>query len=122
MSSTEQKFLKRLFAAIDSMASERFAAFLTEDAIFRFGSAPPVQGRSAIEAAVAAFFSGIAGCQHTLRHSWSDGDSLVCEGEVRYTRKDGSDISLPFADVFELQGKLIAAYRIYIDITPLFES
>jgi ketosteroid isomerase-like protein len=121
MSSTGKEFLGQLFTAIDSMASERFAAFLTEDAVFHFGSAPPVRGKSAIEAAVATFFSSIAGCRHTLRASWSGVDSLVCEGRVCYTRKDGSEINLPFADVFELRGELIAAYRIYIDIAPLFD-
>jgi len=121
MNSTQHKFLEQLFAAVDSMAPDQFAGFLTDNAVFRFGLAPPVKGKVAIKDAVTAFFGSIAGCKHRLKTSWSGPDSIACEGEVCYTRKDGSEIVLPFADVFELQGNLISAYRIYIDITPLFE-
>jgi len=44
----------------------------------------------------------------------------VCEGEVTYTRRDGTKVTVPFANVFELRGPLISIYRIYIDNSPLF--
>jgi uncharacterized protein (TIGR02246 family) len=50
-----------LFAAIDSMDAEAFAAFFTDDGMFRYGSQPPVQGRDAVRDYVAGFFSSIAG-------------------------------------------------------------
>jgi ketosteroid isomerase-like protein len=109
-----------LFAAIDRNDAKRFAGFLTNDAVFRFGSAPPVQGRSAIEEAVSGFFASIAGCRHELHRTWTGPDSVSCEGEVTYHRHDGSELTLPFADVFDLRGKMISGYRIYIDIGPLF--
>jgi hypothetical protein len=46
----------------------------------------------------------------------------VCEGEVTYRRHDNSEITLPFADAFDLRGDLISGYRIYIDIAPLFAA
>jgi ketosteroid isomerase-like protein len=120
MSSGQRKFLDALFDAIDSSDATRFADFLTEDALFRFGSAPPVQGRKAIREAVAGFFSSIAGCRHSLHRVWSGPGTLACEGEVTYRRLDGSEISVPFADTFEVRDDLITAYRIYIDIAPLY--
>ncbi|HSD70662.1 MAG TPA: nuclear transport factor 2 family protein [Woeseiaceae bacterium] len=120
MSSPDRRFLDALFSAIDSSDAVRFADFLAEDALFRFGSAPPVHGRTAIRNAVAGFFSSIAGCRHTVHKVWSGPDTLVCEGEVTYRRLDGSEISLPFADTFERRDKLITGYRIYIDIAPLY--
>jgi ketosteroid isomerase-like protein len=109
-----------LFAAIDAKDAAAFVAYLTEDAIFRFGSAPPVQGRDAIQAAVDGFFATIAGCSHSISNTLRQDDTLVCEGVVSYRRHDGSEIALPFTDVFEYDGGLIAHYKIYMDVGPLY--
>lgn len=109
-----------LFAAIDARDGAGFVSYLTENAVFRFGSAPPVQGRDAIQAAVEGFFTTIAGCSHHIAKSLRQDDTLVCEGEVAYQRHDGSSITVPFTDIFEYDGELIAHYKIYIDIAPLY--
>ena len=109
-----------LFEAIDAQDGAAFVGFLTDDAVFRFGSAPAVQGRVAVQAAVEGFFGSIAGLSHTIHKTLRHADTLVCEGEVTYTRQDGSRISIPFANVFEYDGDLIAKYKIYIDISPLY--
>jgi len=112
----------RLFVSIDAMDTESFLKFLAEDATFRFGSMPPVQGREAIRAAVDGFYSSIAGLEHTVQRRVAEGSAVVCEGEVTYTRHDGSDITLPFANVFEVDDGLISLYRIYIDAGPLYAT
>lgn len=109
-----------LFAAIDAKDTATFVSYLTEGAVFRFGSAPAVEGRDAIAAAVDGFFSTIAGLSHRVDFSVQSGTTEVCEGEVTYERHDGSLVTLPFADVFEYEGTLISAYKIYIDIAPLY--
>jgi ketosteroid isomerase-like protein len=109
-----------LFAAIDANDAAAFVGFLTDDAVFRFGSAPPVQGRSAIQAAVDGFFGTIAGCSHNVQKVLGSGSTQVCEGDVTYRRQDGTEITLPFTDVFEYDGGLIAHYKIYMDISPLY--
>ena len=114
--------LDDLFAAIDAMDGERFVAFLTDDARFRFGSAPVVEGRDAIRAAVEQFFASIQGLRHHVSKVVESGNTLVCEGEVTYTRHDGTTIDLPFADVFETYAGRIAVYKIYMDISPLYAS
>lgn len=121
-SGPDQAWLDSLFAAIDDMDTARFLDFLTEDALFRFGSAPAQNGREEIGAAVDGFFSSIAGCSHTLRRSWSGEGSLVCEGEVRYRRHDGSTVDVPFTNVFDLQGRRVSRYCIYTDLAPLFDA
>jgi ketosteroid isomerase-like protein len=118
-SEVPEGLLDRLFNAIDSKDVAAFAGFLTEDGEFRFGSAPAVRGREAIAAAVAGFFETIDGLQHSVTRVWRDDAALACEGEVCYRRHDGSEVVIPFVDVFEFDGELIAAYKIYIDIGPL---
>lgn len=114
--------LAPLFSAIDALDAATFVQFLTPDATFRFGSAPPVQGRQAIADAVAGFFDSIAGCSHRLDRTVADGGAVICEGQVSYRRHDGSSVSLPFVDVFEMDGDLIAEYKIYLDIGPLYAA
>ncbi len=109
-----------LFAAIDRKDAAAFVGYLTDDAVFRFGSAPAVQGKSSIQTAVDDFFGTIAGCSHTIQKAIQSGSTLVCEGDVTYTRHNGTEITLPFTDVFEYDGDLIAHYKIYMDISPLY--
>ena len=117
-----RNFLDDVFAAVDANDADRFVACLTEDCVFRFGSAPAVAGRDAISAAVGGFFDSIAGCSHSIASVWRDEGRLACEGEVRYERLDGSEITIPFVDVFEFRGELISSYKIYIDIGPLYAT
>ena len=49
-----------------------------------------------------------------------NGDLLFCEGETTYTRHDGKQVVVPFADVFEYVDNRISDYRIYADLGPLF--
>ena len=109
-----------MFAAIDSKDTQAFVGFLTDDAVFRFGSAPAVRGREAILAAVDGFFGTIEGCSHDVQKTLASGSTLVCEGEVTYRRHNDTEITLPFTDIFEYDGDLIAQYKIYIDIAPLY--
>lgn len=110
----------KLFASIDAMDTESFLSFIAEDCTFRFGSSPPVTGRDGIGASVNDFFSMFAALRHDLMRVVADDNAIVCEGDVTYTRHDGSKITLPFANIFEVENKLITLYRIYIDIGPLF--
>lgn len=113
-------WLKGLFDSVDSQDTERFVTYLSPDAEFRFGSAPAVLGREQIFAAVDGFFSSIAGSSHRLVNTLVKNDVIACEGEVTYERHDGSKITLPFVNLFDMAGDLIASYRIYIDIGPLY--
>ncbi len=115
----DQDWWLKVFAVIDACDAAGFVALLTPDAQFRFGNAPTVVGSEAIRAAVSRFFAAIASCRHRLIRTWSGESGVACEGEVMYLRQDGAAVTVPFANVFELRGKLIAIYRIFIDNSPL---
>ena len=114
--------LESLFAAIDRQDTEGFLAFLSPDAVFRFGSASPLRGHDAIRDGVNGFFASIAESRHELKNVLGDGATVVCEGEVTYHRHDGSELTLPFTNIFELTDELVSHYKIYIDINPLYAS
>jgi ketosteroid isomerase-like protein len=108
-----------LFASIDAKRTQQFLGFLTEDAVFRYGSNPRVVGRSAIELVVDQVFASIRSCSHRVLRVWEHPGSVICQGEVTYVRLDGRSIVLPFCNVFELRDERIARYEIYIDPGPL---
>ncbi len=114
------------FRVIDSKDAAAFAALIREDGSFRFGSSPAVQGRAAILAYVAGFFSAISALNHRLDQVWEGQGSWVVRGEVEYTRMNGTKVRLPFANILEMsegsRSPQIAAWLIYADASPLFKE
>jgi len=118
--SEQLEWLNGLFDAIDRQDTQRFVSYLGPASEFRFGSAPPVTGRERIAVAVDGFFATIDGSSHRLNKTWFENDAIACEGEVTYRRLDGTEITLPFTNVFDMAREQIARYKIYIDIGPLY--
>jgi ketosteroid isomerase-like protein len=110
----------RVFAIVDAGDANAFVDLLTADAQFQFGNVPVITGRDAIRAAAVGFFAAIGSSRHGVLKIWNEARTAVCEGEVTYTRHDGSVLRVPFANVFEMRGDKIAAYRIYVDNSSLF--
>jgi hypothetical protein len=46
---------------------------------------------------------------------------VFCEGEVTYTRKDRSEITLPSFNLLKMQDGKVREYLIYADVTPLYQ-
>ena len=116
----DSQWVNKLFAAIDSKDPDAFVAFLTEDAVFRFGNAAPVSGKAAIREMLVGFFTSIRALRHEVTDTWTLPDVVVAIGQVTYTRHDGSTLSAPFADVFKMQKGLAREYLIYVDASRLY--
>jgi ketosteroid isomerase-like protein len=111
--------LTQIFEAIDSKDVDAFLSYLTKDAVFRYGSSEPVQGEGAIRDYVSGFLGSLKGLRHRLLETWEGDGSLVCQGEVTYTRHDGSEVTIPFTNIFRLDNGRIRDYLVYADPTPL---
>ena len=111
--------LSELFAAIDAQDAGKFASFLSEDVVFRYGSSAPVRGRQAVQDYVAGFFGSLDSLSHRLLAEWESGDVVICEGEVTYTLPGGKDVTVPFVIVLGMENNKIKGYKIYVDPTPL---
>jgi hypothetical protein len=114
-----QQWLERLFSSIDARRTHEFVGFLTEDALFRYGSNAEVHGRPAIAACVDYVFTTFRASAHQLLRSWDTADCRIAQGVVTYTRLDEGKVSLPFCNVMTMQNNLVARYEIVIDPTPL---
>lgn len=115
-------WVKRLFETIDKKDENGFASFLTDDAVFRFGNADPVQGKKPVRDTVGGFFESIAGLRHDVERVWTQEDAVICDGHVTYTRHDNTTLKVRFADVFVMRGDLVREYNIYIDVSTLYNT
>ncbi len=111
--------ISQILKTVDSKDAQAFSSYLTDDAVFRYGAQEPVKGREAVRDYVGGFFGTIAALEHQVIETWDGEGSLVCRGEVTYTKLDGARVSVPFTNVFKLDGNLIREYLVYIDPTPL---
>ncbi len=112
-----------LFAAIDRFDPDAFAAHLTDDVEFVYGSGEPVRGRDAVRAHVAGFFAAFEGIEHAVDEVWRPAPEVaVLEGRVRYRRAGLPDVRVPFVNVLRMRDGAIHQYRIYVDPSPLAAS
>ena len=114
--------VRAIFEAFDAKDVSALAAFMTDDVRLRLGNAETVKGKSAFVEAVNAFVASVAGFRHDVIDIWSDGDTLIAEFDVHYTRRDGEQVSVPGCNVFRLRDGSVADYRTYIDVTPVYAS
>jgi ketosteroid isomerase-like protein len=112
--------IRVMFATFDAKDVSALAAFMTDDVRLRLGNAEPVQGKAAFIEAANAFLASVAGFRHEVLNVFNDGDALMAEFDVHYTRLDGGEVTLPCCNVFRLRDGLVAEYRSYIDATPVY--
>ena len=109
-----------LFADIDSMEPDRFAAHLADDVSFRFGNADTVHGREAVRDVWAGFCETVGGVSHEVVEQFESGEAVIAESNVTYTRKSGDTVTVPVVTIYRARGELIDDYRVFIDLAPLF--
>ena len=114
-------WVKQLFQSIDDHNVEGFLAFLSSDILFQFGNAAPVKGKEAVGQAVGGFFGSIKALRHNVIETWEQPGVVICRGTVTYTRHDSSTLSVPFANIFNLDADRIREYLIYVDISQLYK-
>ncbi len=85
---TTPAMVTNLFKTVDELDVKGFLSFLTDDATFTFANVPGVTGHDEIGAFIGGFFSSINGIHHVLHDTWEHPDTIICRGEVTYTRLD----------------------------------
>jgi ketosteroid isomerase-like protein len=117
--STSQ-WLEKVLQTVDSKDADALVKYLTDDATFRFANAQAVEGKEDILGMLKSFFSSIEGLSHKILESWQADDNIICRGEVTYTRMDNKTLTVPFANFFKMDGKLIKSYLVYVDASQLY--
>jgi SnoaL-like domain len=109
-----------LYADIDAMRLDEFAAGLAPDVEVVVGNNPAMHGRQAAKEGIGYFFSTIDGIKHHLVNvAESDGLTFL-EANVEYLRKDGKTVTIPAVTVLERDDDLVKSLRIYFDVAPVY--
>jgi limonene-1,2-epoxide hydrolase len=98
---------------------DELAGYFTEDAVYHNIPMAPVQGREAIKEFIAGFTAGFDGIDFQVHRQVSDGNVVMNERTDVMHRKDGGEIPLPVAGVFEVIDGRIAAWRDYFDLATV---
>ncbi len=117
---SQQSFGARMFAVADTLDVDSYVNYLGPDVCFRFGNAEPITGRDAVRDTVGHFFTTIKGLQHTIVREWHDGDTIIQQLDVTYTRLDGNKVTIPAVNILRLNNDTVADYRIYVDLAPVY--
>ena len=118
----EIMWIDQLFEAIDCKDAEKFVSFIAPSGLFRFGNMPPVEGKENIKISVNAFFESIESISHQLIDIWDVPEGKVCHGNVSYTRKNGSVLTVPFSNILKGKERNITEYLIFADTSNLYEE
>ena len=117
MASTE--WINRFFHSIDTNDYDTFASFLIPNVFFKLANQEPVIGKEAVRQTLAEMQSSINSVHHDVLDIWEKEGATACHGIGTYTRHDSSQLRVPFADVFKMQGNLIQEYLVYVDASQL---
>jgi ketosteroid isomerase-like protein len=113
--------VQHFLAAASSDNADEAISFYNEDAQYRFGNSPPVIGRQAIlESANTTHLDQIKDIAFDVKAMWEQGDVIICEMEITYTRRDGKVFTLPCCDTIRMKGNKFQDLRVYMDASPLF--
>jgi ketosteroid isomerase-like protein len=108
-----------LFLAVDAGDADRFVQFMTDDVRCRAGNSIPLHGKQAVHQDITSLLARIRHMRHTLSAIVVHDNIVAVHGTVTYTRHDGSTLTVPFADMWSMQGDKIREYLIFIDNTKL---
>ena len=90
-----------LYASIDAMRLEEFAAGLTPDVKVVVGNNPAMNGREAAREGIGYFLSTIDGIKHHVLNVAEINGVTFLEANVEYLRKDGKTVTIPAVTVLE---------------------
>lgn len=118
----DAQWVHNYFKTVDTLDADAIVTHFTEDGKFRFSNQPPAIGKQAIRDALAQFFSTIQAMHHENTGLWlgDDGNSAVYEVDVTYTRKDGTQVTLPCASILRSRDDKIYDFRMNMDISPVY--
>jgi SnoaL-like protein len=113
-------WFSNLYASIDEMRLDEFAAGLAPDVEVVVGNNPAMNGRQAAKDGIGYFLSTIDGIKHHLVNVAESNGLTFLEANVEYLRKDGTTVTVPAVTVLERSGNLVKSLRIYFDVAPVY--
>ena len=115
--------VRQMFDRIDQMDVPGLLGHLAPDVVFQFGSNAEVVGWERVGEIVRGVFAGLRSIEHEFLDQLEFDDVTVLQLVTTYGLPDGRSKSLPAAVIVRQRPDgLIADYRIYQDVSPLWAA
>jgi len=113
-------WIDEYFADVDAMRLDEFVDRHSDDAVVSFNDNPPAVGKDAIRETIGGFWQMIGGLSHDIKNRYEDGDTVILESDVTYTRKDGEVVTIKTASILHRDGDKVDRLVFYNDPAPIF--
>lgn len=120
MSETKIDLVKLAYAAVEANNVEEYVTFFTDDAIYKVGNFPAVVGHDGIRGLALPLVEMFTSVTHDVKNFWEIDDTVVCEMDITYNRKDGKVSIIPCLDVIHFSGDKVRELKAYLDPSPAF--
>jgi limonene-1,2-epoxide hydrolase len=117
--------IEQMVAALSAKNWEVAKTYYAPDMLYRVGSGEPMYGPQAAVDFLDGFYQTATPADHELRGAWQiDDRTAIVEMDAHYTRnRDGKKIVVACCDVYRFDDAgLIAEWRVYPDISPMFQE
>jgi ketosteroid isomerase-like protein len=116
------ELVRRLFTAAETNDVNDYVSHFTDDAVYQVGNNVPAIGPPGIRALVPAVQQAVESVRHDIQRVWEQPDTVICQLEVVYRRKDGEAFRLPCLTVVRLRGDKVQHYQAFLDTSPVFAA
>jgi ketosteroid isomerase-like protein len=112
--------VKEAYAAVESNDISAYVQFFTDDAIYKVANFDPVVGPDGIRALAEPLVDMFESVTHDITTIWEVENTVICEMNVTYNRKDGKSVTVPCVDVIHFTNGKVNELKAYIDTSPAF--
>ncbi len=120
MDSTLVTSVKEAYAAVESNDISAYVQFFTADAVYKVANFDPVIGPDGIRALAEPLVDMFESVTHDISTIWELDNTVICEMNVTYNRKDGKTVTVPCVDVIHFTDGKVNELKAYIDTSPAF--
>jgi len=120
MTSNRIESVQSAYAAVEQNDIETYVTYFTEDCSYKVGNFEPVLGHDGIRALAAPLVEMFSSVTHDVKSLWEVGDTVFCEMDITYSRKDGKVAVIPCVDIIHFAGDKVKELKAYLDPTPAF--
>lgn len=108
------------YAAVEKNDIETYVTYFTDDCTYKVGNFDAVVGHDGIRALATPLVDMFDSVTHEIKDLWEVNETVFCEMDITYNRKDGKVAVIPCVDIIHFSGDKVKELKAYLDPTPAF--
>lgn len=123
--SPQRQTCETLFGSMLKQDWTTFETCLDDDIFYRVGSGTPVQGKQSVSDFLKSLYTQVTMQPPDVRQvlDMPEKDQVIFEFEAHYLRlSDNKIVDFACTDVLRMNGDKIKEWRVYVDMSPLYQE